>query len=661
MRILIAHTVSDFRGFNVVAAEHLPGLFHAQVCQVFNESAAGFLRKNRAEMIWAQIDALGGRIQGNFLVGVIFADVLFGIRYEPAITLGCFIVAHHKGLADDFCHASFCLLHRRQRRGYCVDVTDLFPNIFFAVPDLPKKCHRAEIKIHGTLVVVFEQNLYLFKAMLYYFDLSPIMETQKIVFFIGDSSYFKRAFEELFFSMLFFSTTYPTTVFTLPAARNFKNEYMEIHRFVFNELTFLMSCIGNSHQDNMIGLQNLVANTKEILKNPYASCLEGKYRNVPAFIISNGPSLDISMPMLKEIQGKGLMIAVESAIVPLAKNGIVPDILVVVERTKYTYLYHFQDRNYSPDIVLLALAIADPRVFPSFAGEKIPVFRKGEDLNRWFNQILGDGSALDAGANVSHLAAGTAMHLGADPIILVGQDFAYGPGGVTHSRDAVASQEKGERARKLLHSIPTVSVEGNNGEMILSNRLWDNFRQGLEHMIEVHPEHHFYNATEGGAKIHGTERAELGQLIEQYCTEPIPCRVNELILKNKALVSAAERRTRLEKLIAAVGRYADSFRSLANETNLKKLECEKMMLLCAAEDHEKYYSILDETYQKNITSFYQYADDNLCRYFFQQLNCTYFHLLDRMGTIDTPKKTAQAFSIQMNRTVASDYSKQYCL
>jgi len=497
-----------------------------------------------------------------------------------------------------------------------------------------------------TLVVVFEQNLYLFKAMLYYFDLSPIMETQKIVFFIGDSSYFKRAFEELFFSMLFFSTTYPTTVFTLPAARNFKNEYMEIHRFVFNELTFLMSCIGNSHQDNMIGLQNLVANTKEILKNPYASCLEGKYRNVPAFIISNGPSLDISMPMLKEIQGKGLMIAVESAIVPLAKNGIVPDILVVVERTKYTYLYHFQDRNYSPDIVLLALAIADPRVFPSFAGEKIPVFRKGEDLNRWFNRILGDGSALDAGANVSHLAVGTAMHLGADPIILVGQDFAYGPGGVTHSRDAVASQEKGERARKLLHSIPTVSVEGNNGEMILSNRLWDNFRQGLEHMIEVHPEHHFYNATEGGAKIRGTERAALNQLIEQYCTEPIPCRVNELILKNKAVVSVAERRTRLKKLITDVERYADLFRSLANETNLKKLECEKMMLLCAVEDHEKYYSILNETYQKNITSFYQYADDNLCRYFFQQLNCTYFHLLDRMGTIDTPEKTAQAFSIQ---------------
>ncbi len=503
-----------------------------------------------------------------------------------------------------------------------------------------------EHKRPHTLVVVFEQNLYLFKAMLYYFDLSPIMKTQKIIFFIGDSSYFKKAFEDLFFSMLFFSTTYPTTVFTLPAVRNFKKEYLEIHRFIFNELTFLMTCIGNSHQDNMIGLRNLVANTKEILKNPYVSCLEEKYRNVPAFIISNGPSLDTSMPMLKEIQGRGLIIAVESAIVPLTKNGIIPDILVIVERTKYTYLYHFQDRNYSPDIALIALAIADPRIFPSFAGEKIPIFRKGEDLNRWFNRNLGDGSALDAGANVSHLAVGTAMYLGTDPIILVGQDLAYGPGGVTHSRDAVASQEKGERARKLLHSIPTVSVEGNNGEMIPTNRLWENFRQGLEHIIEVHPEHHFYNATEGGAKIHGTERATLHQLIKQYCTEPIPRRVNELISENRVIVSVAERGTLLEKLIADVERYAVLFRSLADETNLKKLECEKMLLLCAAEDHEKYHSILNETYQKNITSFYQYAEDNLCRYFFQQLNCAYFHLLDRLGAIDTLEKTAQAFGVQ---------------
>lgn len=496
-----------------------------------------------------------------------------------------------------------------------------------------------------TLVIVFEQDRYLFKAMLYYFDLLPLIQTKKIVFLIGDSSYFREAFQELFYSMPFFGITHPAVVLSFPAVRNFKTEYLEIHRYLFKELCFLSSLLGNSHQDNMTGLRNMLANVGEILKNPYLDCLKEKYRNVPAFIISNGPSLDRSIQKLKEIHGKALIICVESAIVPLTKGGITPDILAVIERTKYTYLYHFKDRKYSPDIALLALAVADPRVFRSFAGERIPILRKGEDLNLWFSQNLGNRNALDAGANVSHFATCLAMYLGANPIIFVGQDFAYGPDGLTHSKDAVISLKMGKQARERIHSIPTVYVEGNNGDMIPSNRLWADFRLGLEHIIEDHPEHRFYNATEGGARIHGAERAELGQLIRQYCVEPIPYRVNELILEHKADISIAERRTLLCGFITDVERYAVLFHNLTKKMNLKKLECEKMMLLCSRggkQDHR----ILEEAYQENIDAFHQYAENNLCRSFFQQLKCAYFHLLDRLGTVDTPEKTVQAFGLQ---------------
>jgi hypothetical protein len=495
------------------------------------------------------------------------------------------------------------------------------------------------------LVVVFEQDICLFKAMLYYFDLLPLFETQKIIFFIGDSSIFKKAFSELFCRMLFFITTYPTVLCAFPATRNFKNEYLEIHRYIFKELSLLTSCIGNSHQDDMTGLRNLLANTKEILKSPYLSCMKGKYSGVPAIIVSNGPSLDSAMPLLKQIQGRGLMISAESAIVPLTKNGIKPDILTALERTKSNYLLHFEDRKYSPDIALFALAMVDPRVFPSFAGEKIPIFRQGEELNRWFNRNLGDGSELAAGASVAHLAVAVAMYLGADPIIFVGQDFAYGPGGVTHSKDAAVLQEKGKLVRDVLQSFSTVYVEGNNGEMIPSNQLWANFRMTMESIISDHPEHHFYNATEGGAKIQGTERAELGELIQQYFTEPTPYRVNELITKNREEVSITERGALLEKMYADVQHYAALFRDLAHETNLKKLECERMMLLCAGEDEDKYQDILDETYQKNLASFYGYAEDSLCRFYFQRLVCAYSYLFNRLGAINTQEKRAQVFDL----------------
>lgn len=502
-----------------------------------------------------------------------------------------------------------------------------------------------EKKPPHALVIVFEWDICLFKAMLYYFDLTPVFETQKIVFLIGDDASLKRPIIELFSSMLFDITTFPNVIFTLSAARNFKKEYLMIHRCVFQELTFVISCIGNSHQDDMNGIRNLLANAKEVLKSPYLSSMKDKCRGMPAIIVSNGPSLDLSIPLLKKMQGRCLMICSESAIIPLTKNGIRPDIMVALERTKTNYLFHFKDRNHSEKIALFALTMVDPRTFPSFAGEKIPIFRQGEGLSRWFNRHLGDGSELDAGASVAHLALSSAIHLGADPIIFVGQDLAYGPEGVTHSKDALASQEEGKQARKTLHSFPTVYVEGNNGEMIASNQLWVNFRIIMESIIFKHPEHKYYNATEGGAKITGTERAKLGDLIERYCAEPVPFRINELIAEERLKVPAAERVMLLDKLITDVEYYASFFRERSHEANLKRLECERMMLLCYGKNEEIYRDILDETYKNNIAAFYRNKEDDLCDFFTQRLLCAYFYHFSRLGNIDTQEKRGQTFDL----------------
>jgi hypothetical protein len=496
-----------------------------------------------------------------------------------------------------------------------------------------------------SLVFVYEWDACLFKAMMRHFDLSPLIGTQKVVFFVGHDSSLKKPFIELFSTMLFDITTVPTVVFTLSASRHFKKEYLGIHRRVFEDLTFISSCIGNSHLDDMIGLRNLLVNTGQFLKSPYVSSLADKFTDIPAIIVSNGPSLDKSIPLLKQVQGRCLMICAESAIVPLTKNGIKPDIIVSLERTKTNYLYHFENREYSSDIALFALGMVDPHIFRSFAGEKMPVFRKGEGLNRWFNKHLGDGSELDAGASVAHLAVSAAIHLGADPIIFVGQDLAYGQEGATHSKDAVVMQEQGKKTREIIHSLPTVYVEGNDGEMLLSNRLWVNFRFIMESLISKNPKHHFYNATEGGAKILGTKRAKLSNLIEEYCTQPLPYRVAELVKMEREGISLEERATLLDDMIADVERYTGVFRSLANEANIKKLECEKMMILCTGKNEARYQDVLDETYKKNLSLFYQYRENELCGFFTQRLLCTYFYLFTRLGAIDTQEKRAQIFDL----------------
>lgn len=496
-----------------------------------------------------------------------------------------------------------------------------------------------------TLVVVYECDVCLFKAMLYYFDLEPLIQTQKIVFIVGSDLCVKKQLLDLFGTILFNITTFPAVIFTFSAARNFKKEYLEIHRAVFEELAFLTSCIGNSHQDDMIGLHNLLANTKQILESPYVSSMKDKYKGIAAVIVSNGPSLDKSMPLLKQIQGRCLMVCAESASIPLKRNGIKPDIIAALERTKTNYNFHFENQNHSRDVALFALGMVDPRTFSSFEGEKIPIFRKGEGLNRWFNRYIGDGSELDSGASVAHLALSTAIYLGADPIIFVGQDLAYGADGVTHSKDAVVMQEKGERIREIIQTIPTTYVEGNSGEMILSNQLWVNFKFIMESIISKHPEHRFYNATEGGAKIQGTERATLPELIEQYCGETLPQKVTEMIAQEREKVSLAERAVLLDKMVMDIEHYTETFRNISYEANLKKLECERMMILCAGKNEESYQDIIDETYKSNLAVIYRYRNDELCGFFSQRLLCAYFYLFNRLGVIDTKLKRAQIFDL----------------
>lgn len=497
-----------------------------------------------------------------------------------------------------------------------------------------------------TLVILFEHNIYLFAAMLYYFDLEPIIKTQKIAFLIGDIEHFAKAFDQLFFSIAFASCTSPAFAFTHMAQRNFKSQYMIIYQHIFQKLALFVFYIGNDHLDNLIGLRNLLANIKEIVQNPYITCLKDKYKDVPAFIIANGPSLDKNIHQLEKIQGKGLIISTESAIIPLMKNKIKPDILTIIERTKYTYLYHFENVEYPEDMALLCLGLVDKQVYPSFPGQKIPVFRNAEAINQWINKFLGDGSAIDAGANVSHLAFELAVYLGANPIVLVGQDYAYGPEGVTHSKDAVYSEEKGKLAREIMKSKPIVYVEGNEETMIPTNQLWKDFKQGLEQKIATHSYKTILNATEGGAKIKGTKCEQLSRVIEEYCIRPLPCLVHEVIAENKAEISMELRKESLIKFIKNVEEYAELFRNLSQEAINGKLTCKKMMYLSQEKDSEKYSSILEEAYKKSIETYQIFIKDDLCRCFSQQVIFAYYYLMNRLGLINTPEKITEIFRIQ---------------
>lgn len=506
-----------------------------------------------------------------------------------------------------------------------------------------------ELFVHkkpDTLVIVFEQDIYLFKAMLHYFDFEPIFQTQKIAFFVGECEYFANAFERLITSINTLSCTYPTIAFSLAAQRNFKAQYLKIHKYIFSQLSLLVFYIGNDHYDDMVGFQNILANAKEIMLNPHLSCLKDKYKSYPAFIIANGPSLDKNIQQLKDIQGRGLIISVESAIIPLMKNDIKPDVLTVIERTRASYTCHFQSIDYPDDIALLSLAVVDKNICPSFPGPKALIFRSCEAINIWANEYLGDESAIDAGSNVSHLALEIAAYLGADPIVFVGQDLAYGPDSATHSKASVYYEDKGKRARERIETWPIVYVEGNDGTMLPTHELWVDFKKGLERKIAVHTEKVFLNATEGGAKIEGTTCERLEDVIKRYCVKAIPSRVSDLLNENKETISLSDRRERIKDFIKSAEKYTQSFRELVLDSITGRLRCREMLRLTKEKVVDK--AILKDAYQKNMNAFNKLTSDFLFICFTQQLLFAYYYQINRLGSLDWSEANGEIFKIHFN-------------
>ncbi|MCK9907423.1 DUF115 domain-containing protein, partial [Frankia sp. Cpl3] len=69
----------------------------------------------------------------------------------------------------------------------------------------------------------------------------------------------------------------------------------------------------------------------------------------------------------------------------------------------------------------------DPRIQREFPGPWVPVFRRYETTSQWINEAISDGCGLHGGGSSAHLAFEFALWVGANPIIFVGQDLAFGP------------------------------------------------------------------------------------------------------------------------------------------------------------------------------------------------------------------------------------------
>ncbi|WP_035767594.1 motility associated factor glycosyltransferase family protein [Butyrivibrio sp. NC2002] len=224
--------------------------------------------------------------------------------------------------------------------------------------------------------------------------------------------------------------------------------------------------------------------------------------DIPAVIISAGPSLNGNVDELKKLKGHAFLLSTDRALSTLKEHEILPDAVISVDAEKSADYLKYAFDNKIPVICSYQLNIDSQRK----AKGNLIYF----DAISYEKKLFGDraslGSGIDMGGNVAGGAYVVLKLLGVKKIIFAGQDLAYKDG--KHHADGIEDGMDGIE--------DSIEVEGVDGKKVLTTKMWLKYRDFFVRQIKQNPEIECIDATEGGAFIEGSKVMALSEVTNLF-------------------------------------------------------------------------------------------------------------------------------------------------
>ncbi|MEO1128744.1 MAG: 6-hydroxymethylpterin diphosphokinase MptE-like protein, partial [Planctomycetota bacterium] len=179
-----------------------------------------------------------------------------------------------------------------------------------------------------------------------------------------------------------------------------------------------------------VTVRNELMNVEHYVGCPGIADLTDMCAGKPAIVVAAGPSLERNIHLLTSpgAQQRCVIIAVQTVLRQLLEAGIRPHFVTAIDYHEISKrFYEGLTADDVEGVTLVAAARANPAILDAYPGDiRIP-----ED--DFLDELLGpdfarDRGALPPAATVAHHAYYLARALGADPVILVGQDLAFTDG-----------------------------------------------------------------------------------------------------------------------------------------------------------------------------------------------------------------------------------------
>ncbi|EOC3120481.1 motility associated factor glycosyltransferase family protein, partial [Campylobacter coli] len=352
-------------------------------------------------------------------------------------------------------------------------------------------------------IVVFEKDIEIIWVMFHVLDFSNELQNSRLMV-LNTNKLEIQDYNELCSSKPFFqfSRIYFLELMSHYYER-FHEDVLELNKKLAENFKNSIVSHGNDSTDTLQGIEQFVYNLPQMITHPSYKELLSKRKNSSdtAIIVSTGPSLTKQLPLLKKYANKATIFCADSSYPILAKHGIKPDYVCMLERTELTAEFFNHDfGEFDKDIVFVCAGVVHPKAIEYLKGRNLVITQKVLGLPYYIN--LKDFSYAAVGFSVAHTLSYLATYLSHKNIIFIGQDLAYAENGNSHPDDY---QNSANYESQMYEHILTTAYGGNG--KVETHSIWLLFKNWFEN--EMIPNTRkmgitTYNCTEGGARIEGT-------------------------------------------------------------------------------------------------------------------------------------------------------------
>ena len=335
--------------------------------------------------------------------------------------------------------------------------------------------------------------------------------------------------------------------------------YRDMNTQKFNEMVeTLQRMVGRYNLDLKYTQQKffpiartIIQNIPNLIKEPPLSSIKDFYKGQTAVVVSAGPTLDRNIETIKKYRDNIVLIVVGTAMKTIAKHGITPDFLCIIETYDSSKQIEGLDLS-EVNFVTEPFSNINLRKFKfkqiySHISDNMPV-------NSFWSNIINENTEeyLSKGT-VSYTALNVARILGCSKIVMVGQDLAYIEG-QCYSKDSAYKdlecrfnkdnnrweitakdfdsfadslsnyperEKRLEAARTRLKNLNNslYYVKSIKGEQIPTESVYAAFIKPLSEFAQRFNDREFINTSLEGAQIDGYKNMPLEEALKE--TKPI--------------------------------------------------------------------------------------------------------------------------------------------